>query len=320
MNEVVQNLERQLDGAASSSRSENPEAARELARAAEQIRESKLKEKIQYSRGTIEQWDPQSAVTMELQIEGDLQALRDQLEAARDASAQRTSDPLREALDETRDLVRGMEAMDRRLNESGSESQAGEEQEGQGGDSDGEASGEQGERGRDEQGQQGGQGGSEQGEGAEGQARGGGLGGDGRAGDRTADSPFGGATRGDPRRFTPEEIRQFRREFRERSDQARELRQGLERAGQDVEDIEAVLDAMARLQEEATYADPAALADLQEDLVNRLKRVEFSLRREVEGEADRRATLTGSDEVPDGYRSLVEEYYRALARGGSGRD
>ena len=38
---------------------------------------------------------------------------------------------------------------------------------------------------------------------------------------------------------------------------------------------------------------------------------------EGEGEADRRATLTGSDEVPDGYRNLVEEYYRALARSGN---
>ena len=33
---------------------------------ADLIRESKLKEKLQYTRGTIEQWDPESAVTMEL--------------------------------------------------------------------------------------------------------------------------------------------------------------------------------------------------------------------------------------------------------------
>jgi hypothetical protein len=53
-------------------------------------------------------------------------------------------------------------------------------------------------------------------------------------------------------------------------------------------------------------------------MLDRLKMLEFGLRREVEGEAERRATLTGADEVPDGYRRLVEEYYRALARGGSG--
>jgi len=51
-------------------------------------------------------------------------------------------------------------------------------------------------------------------------------------------------------------------------------------------------------------------------MLNRLKRLEFGLRRDVEGEGERRATLTGSDEVPEGYRTLVEEYYRALARNG----
>ena len=50
-------------------------------------------------------------------------------------------------------------------------------------------------------------------------------------------------------------------------------------------------------------------------MVDQLKRMEFSLRREVEGETGRNATLSGSDDVPDGYRALVEEYYRALARG-----
>jgi hypothetical protein len=53
-------------------------------------------------------------------------------------------------------------------------------------------------------------------------------------------------------------------------------------------------------------------------MLSRLKRLEFGLRRDVEGEADQRATLTGADEVPDGYRRLVEEYYRTLARGGPG--
>ena len=47
MNEVVQDLERRLDGAASAGRADNPQAARELAGAANQIRESKLKEKLQ---------------------------------------------------------------------------------------------------------------------------------------------------------------------------------------------------------------------------------------------------------------------------------
>ncbi len=74
---------------------------------------------------------------------------------------------------------------------------------------------------------------------------------------------------------------------------------------------------MRGFQDDALYDDPRALADLHEDVLNRLKRIEFGLRRDVEGQADRRATLSGSDEVPDGYRNLVEEYYRSLARGGN---
>ena len=327
MNEVVQNLERQLDAAASSGRADNPQAARELAEAANQIRESKLKEKLQYSRGTIEQWDPQSAVTMELQIEGDLQDLHDQLERARDASSQREANPLGEALDETRDLVRGMEAMDRRLNEPGQEGQEGQGQEGEQGEGQ-EGEGQEGEgqegegqegEGQEGEGQQGEgqQGQGQQGQGGDGNNQGENGGDDGRAGDRFTGSPFGGATRGDPRRLSPEEIRQYQAEFGERADQVRELQNQLTEAGRSAEDLQDVLAAMRRFEEDGIYTDPAALADLHEDLLNRLKRLEFGLRRDVEGEADRRATLSGSDEVPDGYRRLVEEYYRALARGGS---
>ena len=85
-----------------------------------------------------------------------------------------------------------------------------------------------------------------------------------------------------------------------------------------MEELREVIAAFQRLQEDEVYGDPAALSDLSEDMLNQLKRLEFGLRRDVEGESERRATLNGADEVPDGYRRLVEEYYRALARGGSG--
>ncbi|MDA1104426.1 MAG: hypothetical protein O2956_12630, partial [Gemmatimonadetes bacterium] len=172
MHGAVQDLERQLDAAASSGRADNPQAARELAEAANQIRESKLKEKLQYSRGTIEQWDPQSAVTMELQIEGDLQALRDQLERAQGASSQRQANPLEDALDDTRDLVRSMEAMDRRLNEPGQQGQEGQQGQSQQGQEGQQGQSQQGQEGQQGQGQQGQQGQGQQGqEGQQGQGQ-----------------------------------------------------------------------------------------------------------------------------------------------------
>jgi len=357
MTDVVEDLERRLDDAASGGQTDNPEAARALGGAANHIRESKLKEKLQYTRGTIEQWDPESAVTMELQIEGDLQALRDQLERAVNASSERIEDPLQEALDDTRELVRGMEAMDRRLNEPGGqqgergEGQSGEDGEGQEGQGQqGEGPQGQGEQGEGQEGQQGegqqqgqgqgsGQGqGDQQGEqvpaglqGQQGQGQGGqqGRGGDpnrlggggdnnGRAGDRSASSPQGGMARGNQRQFSPEEIRQYQSEFGERTDQVVELRQELREAGRSTEELDEVLAVLQRFQDDEIFSDPESLASLHDDMLNRLQRLEFLLRIDVEGETDRRATLTGADEVPDGYRRLVEEYYRALARGGSG--
>ena len=55
------------------------------------------------------------------------------------------------------------------------------------------------------------------------------------------------------------------------------------------------------------------LARLQSFVAESLKRFEFGLRRKVD--ADKNAiALTGSDEVPEEFRKLVEQYYRSLAR------
>jgi len=125
-----------------------------------------------------------------------------------------------------------------------------------------------------------------------------------------------GGPRGEPRELTPEEARQYQAELRERMDQVESLRGELRNLGQPIEDVQAVLDALGRMSDERLLTDPRALAAIHEEMLDRLKRIEFTLRREVEGEADRSApTLTGTDEVPDGYRALVEEYYRSLARG-----
>ena len=280
MTEAVSELERELDRSASSSSADNPEAARALQDGANHIRESKLKEKLQYSRGTIEQWDPQSAVTLELTIEADLQALRDELERAAGAASQREPNPLEEALEEARDLVRGMEAMERRLNEQG------------------------------QQGQQGQQG-----------NRSGAIGGGGPDGWVDYDGRYseaGAPTRGNPRPLNPEDIRQLQREFGQRGNQVRALREQLREVGRPAQELRAVLDAMEQFQREGIYADPSQVAQLQQEILDQLKRLEFGLRREVEGSAERSTTLSGSDEVPDGYRELVEEYYRALARGRPG--
>ena len=75
---------------------------------------------------------------------------------------------------------------------------------------------------------------------------------------------------------------------------------------------------MNELRDPETYGDLPQIALLQAQIQENLKRLEFVLRREVEGERPGRAALTGSDEVPAGFRKMVEEYFKNLARRGGG--
>jgi hypothetical protein len=146
--------------------------------------------------------------------------------------------------------------------------------------------------------------------------------GDGQIGDPEMGDPTaglggsrGGPAAGSPPPPTEEEIRQYQREFGERLAQARELRRQLSEDGQDVRDLDDAMEIMDRLRDVETYRDLPAIAVLQESLRQSLRRLEFTLRREVEGDGAGRASLSGSDDVPSGFRQLVEEYYRSLARG-----
>ena len=118
--------------------------------------------------------------------------------------------------------------------------------------------------------------------------------------------------------FTEEEIRQFTREFAQRLAQARELERALDAAGRDTRELREAMEAMDELRDPERYGDLPQIALLQERVQESLKRVEFLLRRELEGENAGRAALSGSDEVPEGFRRLVEEYFRNLARRGGG--
>jgi hypothetical protein len=73
------------------------------------------------------------------------------------------------------------------------------------------------------------------------------------------------------------------------------------------------------LDDSRVYDDPDELRTLQTAVIQGLKDFEFGLRRELGALDLEKLFLSGSDEVPDGYRELVEEYYRSLSEdeGGS---
>ncbi len=80
--EEVENLESQLDRMAREGRSEQKEASRKIQDAANSIRDSKLKEKIRYSKGVVQGRSPEYAQNFESLIGEDVENLRQKLEDA----------------------------------------------------------------------------------------------------------------------------------------------------------------------------------------------------------------------------------------------
>jgi hypothetical protein len=144
----------------------------------------------------------------------------------------------------------------------------------------------------------------------------GGRPGEDRGGDRTEGVPWGAGGGGDsrPPSYSPDQIRQFRGEIRERLQEAQQLREQLRQDGIDTSELDNVIRDMRALDQDRVWAMPRDLAQLQASVVDGVKQFEYQLRRELMGADEERLLLTGADEVPEGFRKLVEEYYKALAR------
>ena len=113
--------------------------------------------------------------------------------------------------------------------------------------------------------------------------------------------------------FRPDDVRQFRGEFRERAGELEALRQRMRREGIDVSTLSDVLERLRRLDSRSVFDDPAEIARLQQAAIEGLKEFEYALRRRFADPESDRLLLSGSDEVPQGFKELVEEYYRALS-------
>ena len=273
MAEELRDLEGQIDGLGGDARSSQRAAAERLAEAANSIRDNKLKERVRYSRGLIGTGDQDYTREFEAETQRAFDELEDRLGQAVDAVQDSPETNQTEALDRTRDLVRGMESMSRRLGE------------------------------RSQQGQQG------QGQGSER-----GPGGSDQGGFGTPDGRGGGRR---PGNISPDDIRQFHGEIRERLQEAQELQRILEQEELEVLDerqLDEVVAALRALDSERIYSDLAEVERLQSQIIEGLRQFEFGLRRELEGEDRDRVFVSGSDEVPTGFRRLVDEYYKALSR------
>ena len=314
MNEEVADLEREIDRLTGDARANQREASDRLREAATTIRDDKLKERVRYSRGLIGVQDREYTNEFEAETTRIVEELEQELERASGAIGNNQTDRRAEALDRARDLSRGAESLSRRLGERGEQGQGDQNRQGQGqqGQDQGQqGQGEQGQQGQGQQGQQGQgqqsqQGGQQGGQGgADGQV-GQDQGGFGTDGGAYANSRGGRLSRGD--------IRQFRSEARQRVQEAIELQRILEEEDLNQQQLGEVIGALRELDHENVYLNLAELNRLQSQIVEGLRQLEFGLRRELEGEGQDRVFVSGSDEVPTGFRRLVEEYYRALSR------
>jgi hypothetical protein len=130
--------------------------------------------------------------------------------------------------------------------------------------------------------------------------------------ERTQAAQGGGGGRA-PAGMADEQARQLRAEARERLAEAEALRRELNRDGRDTAPLGEVVRGLRELQGEGARASPEQLARIQAEVAETMKAYEFALRRALLGDSREKLFLSGSDEVPEGFRSLVEEYYRRLA-------
>jgi hypothetical protein len=110
-------------------------------------------------------------------------------------------------------------------------------------------------------------------------------------------------------------VRQFRREIAERINEADGIRRELQDQRVDAEELAALIARLRALDDRLVSGDPRALASLRTEVIPGLKEFEYGLRRRLMGDEAPRLLLGESDDVPEGYRELVEEYYRALSEG-----
>ena len=118
-----------------------------------------------------------------------------------------------------------------------------------------------------------------------------------------------------PGRLSSDDIRQFRGEARQWAAEAEQLRRKLRNQKMDPKTLDEVLRGLRVLEADEIYRKPADLAQLQASVADSMKRFEYELRRRIDGNAND-VFLSNTDEVPEAYRKLVEQYYRALAKGG----
>jgi len=336
-------LERDLDRVARETAREQPEASRRLTEGAAAIRDSRVVDKLRASKMLVRGGSPEYVHNIEEQITSNLDDVRDRVAeavaATRATSGQRTQD----ALDRARALAQGMASLADRMRQAREDASLrpnnGDASKGdaaKGDQSKGDlAQGDRANGDRPNGGQPNGarpNGARPNGQGQRGgqQADASQSAGSQSAGSQSSGSPTGGSPTGAGDRplgigplgpaayggrLDREDARQFSRELRERRTEAEALRRDLAAQGIDTKELDALLQRMRALEGTPMGDLTDNVLAAQQAVAEGLESFEFGLRRKLAGAAADGPRLGRSDEVPPGYRALVDEYFKALARG-----
>jgi len=116
MVQETQELGRDLVRMQQAAQSENREAAEALNDAVKTIRDGKLREKLAYTKGVVEQREREFALDWEEQISEDIENLRQEVEQAVQAFEEGVPDrEMQDALEQAQELARSAESLGRRL-------------------------------------------------------------------------------------------------------------------------------------------------------------------------------------------------------------
>ena len=324
-------LEADLDEAARDASREERPASRKMAEAAGAIRDNRLRDAVRYSKALVSRGTNQQANAAEGDISRGIDEMRQRLDEAQAAlgqgapgdrreDAQRRAERLARAAESLQERTRERATRDQNGRQQGSEGQQASNQKGQQGqEGQGQGEGQQGQQGQGQgqgQGQDGGQAGDGGGQrGGDGRDGGGryAAGGYDRGGAWRGGSTWGGWWEGGQVRLTPEDIRQLRNEARQYAGEAQDLRGLLRGENIDPRELDEIVNALRQLQDDRVYQNVQELARLQAFVADSLKRFEFGLRRQLDVNTGA-IVLSGSDEVPESFRKLVEQYYRSLGQ------
>ena len=129
-------------------------------------------------------------------------------------------------------------------------------------------------------------------------------------------SPNQSQTGGDAR--PGQDDRQIANQARNLANDAQQVRQQLQQAGvppKDLAPVDDVVKALRALGDEKNLKNPAGLNELYQTALQKFKALEFEIRKRVDTSSEQ-LFLSGSEDLPPSFRTLIEEYSRALSKKG----